>query len=436
MNSSDTVPLPHATSPVPSGEWPSAATVDSTAQRVRAVNAAHLVGGLLIVLAVGTTLLTDARNLPLANKILLITCGGAFVAWFILTRGILIARLPGPVAGHRQDDWQRITPAEWLSFTVHLGLVGTMFFVIRTIHGVSPMWMVVLPMIAHGTVLLPRWAVAMLIAVSLGLLMHRVVVSYGWNAVPEALPQFALAFVFTIVFTQIAVRAERSRAEVTRLASELQLANRKLGEYAVQAEELSATRERNRMAREIHDTVGHVLTVVNVQLEAARAMLDRDEASARDALDKAQALTQQGLGEIRTSVAALRASPLENRSLPAALEQLVAANESDGRSGELIVRGTPRPLSPAAALSLYRVGQEGLTNTRKHAAAQHVKLILDYQSTEKVRLSVIDDGCGSREPIEGYGLLGLRERATLLGGTMTVKSSPGRGFELSIEAPA
>jgi signal transduction histidine kinase len=403
---------------------------------VRAVNAAHLVGAMLVILAVGTTLLTDARHLPLANKVFLVMCGGGFVAWFVLTRKILVDRLWGFPNGAVHGRWMQVSAREWLSFAVQLTLVGSMFYAIRTIHGVSPTWMIVLPMIAHGTVLLPRLGVAILIAISLGLLTHRAVVSFGWGIVPEALPQFALAIVFTIVFTQIAVRAERSRAEVARLAGELQQANRNLTEYAVQAEELAATRERNRMAREVHDTVGHVLTVVNVQLEAARVMLERDPASTRDAINKAQEQTRQGLGDIRNSVAALRAFPLDNCSLPAALQKLIAEGDADGQAAELVVRGTPRLLPAATELSLYRAGQEGLTNARRHAAARHVKLILNYETADAVKLTVSDDGHGVDQLTDGYGLLGLRERMALLGGTMSVRSSRGQGFELSIEAPA
>ena len=100
--------------------------------------------------------------------------------------------------------------------------------------------------------------------------------------------------VFVVVFTQIAVREREARAEVERLAAELTEANRKLREYADQVEELATARERNRLAREIHDSLGHYLTVVNVQIEAARAVID-DRDRALDVLRKAQLLTHEGL---------------------------------------------------------------------------------------------------------------------------------------------
>jgi signal transduction histidine kinase len=103
----------------------------------------------------------------------------------------------------------------------------------------------------------------------------------------------------------VAVREQRGRAEVQRLADELGVANRQLREYAGQVEELAAARERNRMAREIHDTLGHYLTAVNMQLEAARALLATDPEKAADGMSKALALTHEGLADVRRSVATL-----------------------------------------------------------------------------------------------------------------------------------
>lgn len=409
---------------------------ESDRDRVRTVNAAQLVGAGLIGVAVATTLVTQGQWIPWLNQSLLIACAACNVIWTVVTtRGILIDRLfesPSIPTGHAR---QPTPPAVWISFVIQLALIAAMFQLIRPATGVTAMWMIVLPMVAYGFVLLPRTAAVALVLISLGLLTRRVVTTWGWGFVPEVLPQYALSILFTLVFTTIAVRTERSRTEVARLAGELRQANRRLSEYAVQAEELATTRERNRMAREIHDTVGHVLTVVNVQLEAARAMLSHDPSSTQDSINKAQELTQQGLRDIRNSVATLRSSPLDDCSLPAALQKLIGESTSDGQTTELLVRGIPRSLPAATELSLYRAGQEGLTNARRHAAAHHVRLILDYGSDRAVKLTIADDGCGTDHPTDGYGLLGLRERAVLLGGSLSVRSSPGEGFELSIEAP-
>lgn len=163
-----------------------------------------------------------------------------------------------------------------------------------------------------------------------------------------------------------------------------------------------------------------------------------DPARAHDALDKAQSLTQEGLREIRRSVSALRSSPLDNKPLAEALRQVVAEGRAAGLTADLEVLGAPRPLTPAAELTLYRAGQEGLTNTRKHAAAAHARLALDFRAPNRVSLTVTDDGTGSIADPQctgGFGLLGLRERAHLLGGTVRVQTAPGAGFTLAVEVP-
>ncbi len=192
------------------------------------------------------------------------------------------------------------------------------------------------------------------------------------------------------------------------------------------------------MARDIHDTLGHYLTVVNVQLEAGRAMLERDPARARAALEKAQALTHDGLEGIRRSVAALRASPLDNQGLAEALRQVVDESRAAGMAVEMQVLGEMRRVSPAAELTLYRAGQEGLTNVRKHASATHVRLALDFRAPASVGLTISDDGKGatmSEDPADGFGLLGLRERAQLLGGEVRVQTALGKGYTLEVEVP-
>lgn len=246
--------------------------------------------------------------------------------------------------------------------------------------------------------------------------------------------EFTMSLVFVLLFSEVVVRERQARAELDE-------AHRRLGEYAVQAEDLATVQERNRLAREIHDSLGHHLTIVNVQLEAARTLLDSQPALAHDALDKAQSLTQEGLAEVRRSVAALRTSPLEARSLPEALASLVDECRRAGIPTELAVTGNPRPLPPAAKQALFRAAQEGLTNVRKHAQADQAEVRLDYgddakgEAQQVVRLTVRDDGQGATDTSGGFGLLGLRERARLLGGRVQIRTAPGQGFTLSVEAP-
>jgi signal transduction histidine kinase len=247
-------------------------------------------------------------------------------------------------------------------------------------------------------------------------------------------PSLLAAVVFVAVFTRIATNEELARREVERLLAELGEANRKLRAYAVQAEELATTKERNRLAREIHDGLGHYLTAVHVQIRAARAVMGQDVERAEDALSKAERLSREALEDVRRSVAALRVSPVEGQPLPDALAPLIEGARTSGLDVGFEVTGSPRSLSPPAELTLYRAAQEGLTNVRKHAGASHVEVALAYRDDEVV-LTVQDDGQGAAAPEGGFGLLGLRERVQLLGGEMDVTTSPGRGFNLKVQVP-
>lgn len=212
-------------------------------------------------------------------------------------------------------------------------------------------------------------------------------------------------------------------------------ANRKLAEYAAQAEELATMRERNRLAREIHDNLGHYLTVVNTQIEAARIVMNSDPARSEYLLERAQSLTREGLGEIRRSVAALRAETLEIRRLPDAIRALIDEHAEAGLRVDYRIEGEPGMIDSPIEMALYRVAQEGLTNIRKHARAASAELRLRFGS-DRIALSLHDDGVGSAEAGSGFGLMGLEERIRLLGGTFRVTTAPGAGFTLQVEVPA
>ena len=240
---------------------------------------------------------------------------------------------------------------------------------------------------------------------------------------------YGTGIVFVVVFTRVAASEREAR---TALAE----ANKLLRDHAAQVEELATTKERNRLAREIHDSLGHYLTVVNVQIGAAQAILEQDRLRARDHLSNAQALTQEGLAEVRHSVAALRAAPIESRPLPEGLAKLAEQWNAAGLRAKFVVAGTIRSLSPQANLTLYRAAQEALTNVGKHAHASSVDLHLDYRDERLVRLRIKDDGLGSANSEGGFGLLGVRERVQLLNGAVHVRTGAGEGFTLEVELPA
>lgn len=324
-------------------------------------------------------------------------------------------------------------PARGGYFAVQMAL-GTLIVYLGNIvsRGEGAIWLIFMPLISHAVASLQlRGALA--IAVLVIFTFFGVVWRLTGSIAPISVLQFAVSVLFVLVFSFIAVREQRSRIQIEQLAGELREANRKLSEYAMQVEELATTRERNRLAREVHDSLGHYLTSANMQIEAARAMLAADPTKASDAMGKAQALTREGLSEVRRSVAALRAGPMDNRNLIDAIDALVDETRASGMQINLAVAGTPRALPSPVEMTLYRAAQEGLTNVRKHSNATKVGVLLIFDQ-DCVRLNVRDDGEVGDEPAgDGFGLLGLRERAQLLGGE--VRTHRSDGFVLDVEIP-
>lgn len=317
-------------------------------------------------------------------------------------------------------------------FIIALGLV----IMVQIILGPNGSWLMSLPLAGTAVEhLRPLWRWPVYLGVMAGLVLPIVTRTTWEIALLNALV-FSPAIFFVVVFTQVSLEERAARRRAEKLTAELEAANHQLAAYAAQAEELAISNERNRLAREIHDNLGHYLTVVNVQIRAAQTILTTDPDRAQDALAKAQTLTQDGLQAIRQSIAALRESPLEKRSLPEAIRALLAETAGAGIVTEFNTLGAPRPLDPRAELTLYRAAQEGLTNVRKHARASRVDVTLDYTQNTAVSLVIQDNGVGTAVGANsGFGLLGIRERAELLGGALRVQSDPGRGFALHIHLP-
>jgi signal transduction histidine kinase len=277
-----------------------------------------------------------------------------------------------------------------------------------------------------------RWLVYAALVIIV--ILPRGLRSGAWiNALFDGIIASAAVF-FVAVFAQLRLNEQQAREQAEQLMAELEEANVQLAVYATQAEELAMTQERNRLAREIHDSLGHTLTIVNVQIEAAKVVMDSDPGRALDAMSKAQELTQTGLTRVRESVTALRESPISNRPLSEAIASLVKETQSNGIVTEFRVVGEPQALENKVALALYRAAQEALTNVRRHARASRVDVLLDFRPSE-VRLEVRDNGVGTAETAGGFGLLGIRERMQLLGGTVEIKTGLGKGFCLSARVP-
>ncbi len=221
-------------------------------------------------------------------------------------------------------------------------------------------------------------------------------------------------------------------------AERMQQLNAELLASQARERELAVAAERVRLARDIHDGLGHHLTVLAVQLQAAERLLERDPSRVAATLALCRAETQTALADVRQSVAALRQSPLDGRSLAAALDKLTHDfSQAAGMQACLIQQGSAVPLSSSAGLTIYRTAQEGLTNAQKHALnATQVTITLAYTAMQ-VRLTVQDNGAPVPPPTHphGFGLAGLRERADQLGGTLQAGPLSPQGFRLELQLP-
>lgn len=317
----------------------------------------------------------------------------------------------------------------WLYFVVQtailtaiLGLTGPRGF----------MGIVTLPIVSQAIFdLSAGWMVPLV--TYLYFLSVAVVAPAGLNACVQAAVSYGPAFAFCIAFTLITRQALAGREREATLRAEVEAANRQLREYAAQVEELATTRERNRLAREIHDGVGHYLTVVKTQLDAAAALLPTEPERARQAVVKASRLAAEALDDVRRSVGSLQ-TDAARPPLPEALQGLTAEL---GVPVVLKVDGLVRALPPAVEHALFRSAQEGLTNVRKHAQATAAEVALDFRPADRVVLAIVDNGHGSPKVAGGgFGLRGIRERIQILGGRVEAGNRADGGFTLRVEVPA
>lgn len=249
---------------------------------------------------------------------------------------------------------------------------------------------------------------------------------YGPRGIVPALAGTGASASFVIVFSRLLRRERDARAEIEALAQQLSV-------YAARVEELATNQERARIAREMHDSLGHFLTAAHVQLEAARNVIDQEPTRAKRSLARSQELIAEGLREVRRAVTAMR-QPVADRPFAIAMEELLAETRAAGLAVALTIEGDERPLPPAIEFALYRAAQEALTNVKRHARARRVDLTLRYVA-DAIALEVRDDGDGAQEGPRGFGLIGLGERVALLGGAIEITSQPHAGFTLTARIP-
>lgn len=247
---------------------------------------------------------------------------------------------------------------------------------------------------------------------------------------------YIAGFYFFGIFGYIMAQAEANRRKTEELLVELQTAHYRLKEYAVQVEQLTIERERNHLAREVHDTLGHQLTVSVVQLEGAQRLVNSDPARASQIIATVREQMKSGLNDLRRIVATLRAPEEEDSPLLYSIRKTAGQfQEATGITVSLDLPDDLPPLDKTVKLTCYRLVQEGLTNIQKHAQATSVDIRL-LCSNNWITLTVKDNGVGmTPDEKGGFGLPGLKERAGLVGGVFEVTSPAGEGVWLTLKVP-
>jgi signal transduction histidine kinase len=310
----------------------------------------------------------------------------------------------------------------------------------------------------HAFLLRGRWRFAGVAVTACSMALSQIggAANIGWGALVPYVVVAAFNMAVAGAFAFFGDLTQQQNEQRSHMIAELAEANARLeatmeenaglqAQLLVQAKEAGVAEERQRMAREIHDTLAQGLTGVITQLQALDRVADRP-GERRRYLETAMRLARESLAEARRSVRAVRPEALERARLPDALAEVVARWSADnGVPAEITTTGTARPLHPEIEVTLLRTAQEALANAAKHAAASRVGLTLSYME-DVVTLDVRDDGVGfdplpDGEPIRatargGFGLTAMRQRVDRLAGTLEIESEPGAGTAISASVPA
>jgi NarL family two-component system sensor histidine kinase YdfH len=284
--------------------------------------------------------------------------------------------------------------------------------------------------------------VAVVVLICLGLSIYHLSRAWGWSQYREFLPTVGLSLAFVVVYVISFTLQTQARERAQELLAELEVAHRRLQEYADRVEELTISQERQRMAQELHDTLAQGVAGLILQLEAADSHLESGNAPrAQETVQRAMALARTTLHEARRAIQALRPVELEREGLIDALGREVDEfAASTGIRATFQVDSAAPEVPPAAAPEILRIVQESLANAARHAQADHVRVRLGAREG-RLRLTVEDDGIGF-DPAQAadrpgsYGIRGMKERARTIVGELEVRSAPGKGTTITLEMEA
>lgn len=325
---------------------------------------------------------------------------------------------------------------------VHLYLViqtGLVFIASLFFYELDFFALLFLPLCGQAVLLLPRPQSTRWVVILASLTLIGQWIQFGGLAGLQFSLIYIAGLILVAAFSNLTLQADASRLQSERLLYELQQAHRQLQEYSGQAEQLAVANERNRLARDLHDSVAQTLYGLTLQSEAASRKLGSGEIDqAADTLRQIKESAHQTLVETRLLIYELRPQVLEQEGLAAALNaRLEAVERRSGIAVNLNVDGIPA-LPPQIEINLYRIALEALNNSLKYAHASRVDISL-AAAERRLRLVVADDGIGFDPSIigsqGGMGLVGMQERASQIGAQLAIESSLGGGTRVMVDVP-
>ena len=230
---------------------------------------------------------------------------------------------------------------------------------------------------------------------------------------------------FALYLVTLVQNKHQEKERIQSLNEQLESANEQLRIYAAEAERTAEMRERNRLAREIHDTLGHTLTGLAAGMDACMVLIEVAPQKAREQLEKLRDVAKHGLKDVRRSVKKLRPDDLERLPLREAITHMVKEYaETTAMEVKLEVEGWPEAMRQDVEEVIYRIVQEGLTNANRHGHA--TKAVVNFRLEEgRLKIRIVDNGQGCQETVPGFGLRHMRERLDLLHGSLACRSENG-----------
>lgn len=316
---------------------------------------------------------------------------------------------------------------------------GCLLFEDRTRRGQIPKGRLLIAALAHGSFLLMQ-VLGFLQIRPLGIPLTHL--PFPRRRLPEDLLTWlwiqqtlnsAILFGLVLAFVLLLVGALLAEQESRR---QLIQAHERLRGYALRVEDQATLQERNRIAREMHDSVGHALTAQSIQLENVALKLQTDPDRAAHHLQQAREMGKEAMKNVRQTVATLRQGPLQNQPLETALQQLLTDFTAHTQAPIQAQITSVSPLPTDVAIALYRITQEALTNITKHAQAQRIQVQLERQGMQ-IQLAIADNGRGFDlgQNTTGFGLQSMRDRAEALGGHLHIQTAPGQGCQIHVVMP-